>query len=688
MKLKIKTKILGGFLAIIALLVAVSVISWNGLNSLDSAIDQIVHEALPEDQEIRDLEFQIAVQGERYFEYAITLDDAILEEARAHSEIIEEEMLQLEEQLAGEPEMVAKLKQIEEEYEEHLHELELVAADFAAGDTRAGIEAIHVAAAQEAVLEEQLAELAHEIEAGIETSFLSAESAHDNAIKLIVVMAIIAVIAALAIGIYLSMSIAKGVTAVGDGMRKISMGDVSTEVDITSSDEIGDMARAYGDMREYLVESAEIAGRIGNGDLTVDVKPKSENDALGNAFALMVGKLRGLIGEVRTTATSLGDASNQLASAAQQAGQATQGISATTQQLASGAEQQTESVDSTNTAIGQLSKAIKQIAQGSQEQAGQVEQAASIVGQVSKAVNEVAQNAQAAASGSQEANDAARAGADMVAKTVEGMEKIESAVNMASEKIMELGTQSAEIGKIVTVIDDIAAQTNLLALNAAIEAARAGEQGRGFAVVADEVRKLAERVTDATKEIASLIDTVQKGVDDSIKATEDGAREVSEGAAQAREAGKILEQILGSVQAVSGQVEQISAAAEEVSASSDEMVKTIDGVSAVVEQNSAATEQMSANSDEVSRAIESVSGIAQQSSAAAQEMSATAEEMSAQVEEVVASAESLSDMSQTLQEAVSVFTIEEETGPKSDGSSTNGSTKNSAVQDEQMATVN
>ena len=173
----------------------------------------------------------------------------------------------------------------------------------------------------------------------------------------------------MAIGIYLSLSISKGVTAVGGALQRIAVGDVTAEVNIKSQDEIGDMARSYGEMRDYLVEASEVAARIGNGDLTVEVKPRSTADALGNAFYQMVGSLRTLIGQVSTTVVSLGGASDQLASAAQQAGQATQGISATSQQMASGAQQQTENVDSTTTAMGQLSSAIDQIAKGSQEQA-------------------------------------------------------------------------------------------------------------------------------------------------------------------------------------------------------------------------------------------------------------------------------------------------------------------------------
>jgi methyl-accepting chemotaxis protein len=239
------------------------------------------------------------------------------------------------------------------------------------------------------------------------------------------------------------------------------------------------------------------------------------------------------------------------------------------------------------------------------------------------------------------------------------MGKIRSAVDAAAKQITDLGSQSEEIGKIVVVIDDIAAQTNLLALNAAIEAARAGEQGRGFAVVADEVRGLAERVTDATKEIAGLVDNIQKGVAESIKAVEGGSTEVEVGVKLAEEAGEALGRIMNSVESVAGQIEEISASTEEVSASSEEMVKTISTVSAVGEQNTAATQQMAANSSDVSKSVESIATVSRQNGSTTMEMSAGAQQMTAQVQQVVASSQSLGDMANELQTAVGVFKLDD-----------------------------
>ena len=438
----------------------------------------------------------------------------------------------------------------------------------------------------------------------------------------------------------------------------LAEGDVAVDFQPKSDQDL--LGMAFQRMVQSLQERASVAEAIAAGDLSVHVTARSDKDQLGVALAKMVGGLRDIVGQLSSTARTLTDASQSLSEAASQAGQATQGIASTGQQLAKGAEDQAHSVNEATRAVNSLNAAIEQIARGSKEQANSVEQASTIVNQVSNAAGDVARNAQEAADGARQTSDAARGGSDAVHKTTEGMDRIRDAVASASSRIEELGQHSAEIGKIVAVIDDIAAQTNLLALNAAIEAARAGEQGRGFAVVADEVRKLAERVTEATKEIAGLIETVQRGVDESIRATEEGGKEVATGTQLADEAGDALKSVLQAVEAVAGQIEQISAAAEEVSASSDEMVRTIDTVSSVAEQNAAAAQEMKTNSADATKTIEAVAGVTEESSAATQEMSSASAEMSAQVDEVVRSAQSLAGMAGQLERIVDTFRLAEE----------------------------
>jgi methyl-accepting chemotaxis protein len=476
-----------------------------------------------------------------------------------------------------------------------------------------------------------------------------------------ILIAIVAISAALAAGLafFISRSITKGVSAIGAALNRISVGDLTATVSVKSQDEIGRMATDYASMRAYLQEMAGNAEHVGNGDLTVTVKPRSEKDMLGNALLAMVKNLRDLVAQLNQNADSLASASQQLSSAADQAGQAAQGIAASNQQVAKGAQEQSKGVQDTVGAVEELTRASRTVAAGSDEQVKGISQAEGIVTEVAKAAGAVAQSAQSATEAARQANTAANSGRDTVKKTVDGMTRIREAMESAAGKINGLGQKSAEIGKIVAVIDDIAAQTNLLALNAAIEAARAGEQGRGFAVVADEVRSLAERASQATKEIADLIEAVQKGVQDSVKATEEGSKQVASGSELVDQTGVALKQITESVNAVTGQIEQISAAAEQVSASADEMVKTVGAVSGTAKKNSEAASAMGASSEQVSKAMESISAVTEESSAAAEEASAATEEMSAQVEEVVASSQSLSQMAQDLRQAVSTFKLED-----------------------------
>jgi len=491
------------------------------------------------------------------------------------------------------------------------------------------------------------------VEVDREEAFAAATNLRNVVVAItLVVAAVVAVVAFL-----IANSLAKPMISIAEVAGKLALGDVNQQISIARRDEVGAMADAFRQMIAYQQEMAGAAGRIAEGDLTADVKPVSERDALGNAFAQMLASLRELIGQVQGGAGEVASASSQINAAAEQTAQASQQVAATIQQVAQGTAQQTASITQATSQVEQMAQAIDGIAKGAQEQARSVEGASASMSQMTSAIERVAVSAQSSAAASQQSAGRAEEGASTVNRTVEAMTTIKDTVSDVGRKVLQMQQHSAQIGAIVETIDDIAEQTNLLALNAAIEAARAGEQGRGFAVVADEVRKLAERSGQATKEIATLIQTVQHGIEESVAAMDASLKQVESGSELAGEAGRALAEILDASRQVSEQVAQIASLAQEMSAASTELVGAMDSVSAVVEENTAAAEESAASSGEVSAAMESVVSVSEENSAAAEEVGAMTEEMSAQAEEMTASATSLADMAQHLQQVVAQFRI-------------------------------
>lgn len=282
----------------------------------------------------------------------------------------------------------------------------------------------------------------------------------------------------------------------------------------------------------------------------------------------------------------LGDMARAMNEAMESVSQAIRSIEQNAQTVASASEE--------------LSASATQQSEGAGRQKDQAHQVATAMQEMASTVLEVSQNSNRAADAARKATDTAKEGGQIVQDAVSRMRAIADAVRSTAAKIQELGKSSDQIGHIIGVIDDIADQTNLLALNAAIEAARAGEQGRGFAVVADEVRKLAERTTQATKEIAAMIQTVQQETRSSVAAMQEGTKQVEAGVEKTTQAGSALEQIIGMADQVGEMTTHIATAATE---------------------QSSATEQVNASVDQIAKLVQESADGAQQSAKACQDLS-------------------------------------------------------------------
>ncbi|THE12329.1 HAMP domain-containing protein [Bacillus timonensis] len=347
----------------------------------------------------------------------------------------------------------------------------------------------------------------------------------------------------------------------------------------------------------------QVTDKVSNGDLTQSIKVKNNDEVgqLGNSFNKMLESLRQLL-------THVEDKSQTLA--------------ASSEQLTASSEQNTKATE-------QVANAIQEVAVGTEQQTDMVRKATEVVTEMNIGIQQIEVNAQTVSRTSVEAMGIVENGEQAIKESIQQMQNINTSVSDLGKIIYSLGERSEEINQIVNVISDIASQTNLLALNAAIEAARAGEHGKGFAVVADEVRKLAEQSAKSTESIRHLIGTIQEDTKQAVESMNHGTEESAKGINVVNNAGSSFKQIQ----------------------------KFVDDVSSQIQEVSASIAQMTQGAQQVVEAVSEIDEIARKTTGQGQEVSAATEEQLASMEEIASSAASLSFMAEELQDAVRKFRL-------------------------------
>jgi methyl-accepting chemotaxis protein len=420
-------------------------------------------------------------------------------------------------------------------------------------------------------------------------------------------------------------------------------------------------AMATGDLTaETLIEAQPlpVSARDELGRIAADFNRLIEGmHTTGGVFSEMSAHLCDLVSEVQRSAQSVSLASVSLQDTTTSTTAAVQQVDFAVQNMASGANDTSRSAQESAIAVSQLLQAIDGIARGAANQATQVQSTRLTVARMTAEVEQTAESAQTVASAGVQTRAAAEKGERAVVETVSGMADIRRLVGDAAARVTELGQLGQQIGTVVQTIDDIAEQTNLLALNAAIEAARAGEQGRGFAVVADEVRKLAERSSRETGQISALIQQVQDCTRSAVAAMHTGAASVEDGTTRAEQAGVALREILREVDSTVQQVRHIADASQAMSEGARNVGDGMQGISAVVEENAAATDEMAAQASQVSSAIQGIAAVSEEQNASAEEIAATSHQVGIQVEDISARAADLAATAEGLEQLVARFKV-------------------------------
>ncbi|HKN24276.1 MAG TPA: methyl-accepting chemotaxis protein [Candidatus Acidoferrum sp.] len=429
---------------------------------------------------------------------------------------------------------------------------------------------------------------------------------------------VVGTLLAIAIGILGAYRTAKSITEPLQHLITVAReigdsGDLDQNIDIHRNDEIGALATTFNNMVAYLKEMAAVSMGVAEGDLTLEVTPRSKRDTLGNAFVRMSHGLQEIVRSTRDGASQVSAGSNQVAGAADESAKVS--------------VQASSAIEEVTSTMHEMSINVQNVVKNTQVQASSVAETSASIDQMVTSIQRVADTAKVLLDIANRSREEVVMGIQTMEKTTDGLNRTNRAIQSSAEIINILGHRADDIGKIIEVIDDLAEQTNLLALNAAIEAARAGEHGLGFAVVADEVRKLAEKSTQSTKEIADLIQSIQREARQAVENMEHSTRIVEEGLSLGNDLGSALHKISDVVTEVYKFSQEIGAATNEQSVGSSQIAKATNRLTEITQEINSAVEEQASGAQAVVRAMDKMRELVQQSASSSTELSAAAEQM-------------------------------------------------------------
>ncbi len=478
----------------------------------------------------------------------------------------------------------------------------------------------------------------------------SGESTYQVMSVILILLVVLSIILAAVGGLLIASAVSKPVVALVEAADALASGDVNVTVNGTTSDEIGRLGNSINTLAYNIKNQAAEAEQIALGNLHVDVQQRSDVDILAKSRNRVVEILRSLLDETNSlslaaregrlhvrgdinkynggyrdiidgmnktldaivnplqessdvlSAMATGDLSVRMKGNYKGDHQLIENnVNSLAESLCAALRDVSEVVAATASSSAEISSSTEEMAAGAQEQNSQTAEVAGAIEEMTATILENAKSAKQALETAKKARQVAEEGGNVVSETVHGMNRIADVVKKSAATVQALGKSSTQIGEIVQVIDDIADQTNLLALNAAIEAARAGEQGRGFAVVADEVRKLAERTTKATKEIALMIKKIQVDTSGAVRSMEEGTHEVDKGITLAQRAGSALHEIVSVVSQLTDMATQIASGSEQQTGAAGQISKNIEGISSVTHESAAGTQEIARAAEDLSQ---------------------------------------------------------------------------------------